>query len=137
VVKGDQHPNVYLFSQPHEALSATVLDREEDDIKGLALLLLKSRQPIPGIDALKLRSTSELGNGESVRVIGFPDGTSLWTVETGNIKRLQGRDLILSGMIREGESGSPVILNQQVTGLVTDITQAEAYAVRAEIISRM
>lgn len=135
VVKGDQRPNVYFFAQPHDALSAIVLDREEDDSKGLALLLLKVRdQPFSGVTALKLGNTAELGNGESVRVIGFPDGTSFWTVETGNIKRLQGRDLILSGVIREGESGGPVILNQEVIGLVTDIGQGDAYATRAEII---
>lgn len=135
VVKGDQHPDVYLFSQPHNALSATVLDREEDDTKGLALLLLKiPAQSFSGVTALKLVNTAELGNGESVRVIGFPDGTSFWTVETGNIKRLQGRDLILSGVIREGESGGPVIFNQEVIGLVTDIGQGGANATRAEII---
>jgi S1-C subfamily serine protease len=54
VVKGDDHSNIYLFSQPHDALPATVLDREDDDSKGLALLLLKSRKDsFFGIAALK------------------------------------------------------------------------------------
>lgn len=112
-----------------------MLDREDDDGKGLALLLVKSSyRSLSGVTSLKLGSTADLGNGEIVRVIGFPNGTNLWTVETGNIKRLQGRNLILSGVIREGESGGPVILNQEVIGLVTDVGQGDAYATRAENI---
>jgi trypsin-like peptidase len=135
VVKGNHRPRIYLFSQPHDPLSAILLDREEDDSKGLALLLLKTDGPAGDrITPLKLRGTNELGNGESVMVIGFPDGTSIWTVESLNLKRLQGRDLILSQGIREGTSGAPVLLNQEVVGLVTDIGQADARATRAEII---
>lgn len=135
VVRGDQHPKVYLFNQQHESISATLLDREEDDNKGLALLLLKTNaQTLSGLTALKMGYTSDLGNGESVKIVGFPGGTSLWTVDTGNIKRLEGRNLVLSGAIKEGNSGGPVILNEQAVGLVTDVGQSEVYATRAEVI---
>lgn len=135
VVRGSKRHSVYLFSQQHEPLSATVIDREEDDTKGLAILLLKvDRQTSAKLTALKLRNTSDLGNGESVRILGFPGGTSLWTVDSGTVKRLEGRNLVLSGAVRAGSSGGPVILDERAIGLVTDVSQSDAYAARAESI---
>lgn len=138
VVRGEEHPKVYLFSQQFESLTATVLDREEDDNKGLALLLLKTNALTASkLIALKVANTSGLGNGEDVKIIGFPGGISFWTVDIGNVKRLEGRNLVLSGAIRGGNSGGPVILNQCAIGLVTDIiktdtSQSDAYAAGAE-----
>lgn len=133
VVRREQFPRVYLFSQQFESLTAEVLDKEEDDNKGLALLLLKTNeQSASKLAALKMGNTTDLGNGESVKIIGFPGGTHLWTVDNGNVKRLEGRNLVLSGEIRGGNSGGPIILNQQAIGLVTDVSQPDAYAGRAE-----
>jgi S1-C subfamily serine protease len=135
VVKGEQFPKIYLFSEQFESLSATVLNREDDADKGLALLLLKiDGQTSSKLTALSMVNTSDLGNGESVKIIGFPSGTSLWTVDNGYVKRLEGRDLVLSGTSREGNSGGPVILNEQVIGLVTDIDSSDAHATRAEFV---
>lgn len=133
IVRGDQHPNVYLFNQGFQPLSATVIDMEEDDVKGLALLLVNTtEQSAAKLVAIKLRSTSDLGNGENVRVIGFPGGTSIWTVDSGTIKRLEGRNLVLSGAISGGNSGGPIVLGQHSIGLVTDVSQADGFATRAE-----
>jgi hypothetical protein len=133
VVKGGRSHKIYLFSDQYESSTATVLDREEDDTKGFALIRFEiDGQAASKITHLDFSSTSELGNGESVRLIGFPGGTSLWTVDNSYIKRLDGRNLVLSGTIREGNSGGPVILNGRVIGLVTDIAQSDAYASRAE-----
>lgn len=135
VVRGNQHPSVYLFNQQRDALQAELLDREDDDTKGLALLRLKvSSALVTGIRALHLSYTSQLGGGEDVKVIGFPDGTAFWTVDRGSIARIEGRNLVFSGSIRGGNSGGPVILNGSVVGVVTDVTQAAAYAARGEVI---
>lgn len=135
VVKGDQHPRIYLFNQQRDPLQAELLDREDDDLKGLALLRLKVPARIAsGITALKLSSTTQLGGGEDVKVIGFPDGTAFWTVSNGSIARIEGRNLVFSGAIRGGNSGGPVIFNGLVIGMVTDVSQATAYAARGEII---
>jgi hypothetical protein len=135
VVKGDQHPIIYVFNQQHDGLQAEVLDREDDDIKGLALLRLKVRSSVAvGITALKLSYTSELSGGEDIKVIGFPDATAFWTVVNGSVARIEGRNLVFSGGIRSGASGGPVILNGLVIGLVTDISQSSAYAARGEVI---
>jgi S1-C subfamily serine protease len=111
VVKGAQNHRVFLHTKPHESVSAEVLDRQLDDTKGLALLLLKANaRTVSGLTALRFGPTDNLGNGEGVKVIGFP-GTSIWTVESSSIRRKEGSDLVLSGQIRGGNSGGPVILN--------------------------
>jgi Trypsin-like peptidase domain len=135
VVTGEQHPSVYLFNRQHDPLPASVIDREEDDTKGLALLLLKvPREMAPRVAALKISNTSELSGGEDVKIIGFPDGTTFWTVSSGSIARVEGRSLVFSGAIRGGNSGGPVILNGQVIGMVTDVEPTLAYADRGEDI---
>jgi hypothetical protein len=116
-------------------VEAEVLDREEDDVKGLALLRLKVRSGMAkGVTALELGATTQLGGGEDVRVIGFPDGTAFWTVGSGVIARLEGRNLVFSGSVRSGNSGGPVIFNGQVIGLMTDVSGSSAYAARGEVI---
>jgi S1-C subfamily serine protease len=62
VVKGDQHPRVYLFNRQHTALSSDVLDSEYTDLtKGLELLYLKlPSTSAAGISALKLGYSSSL-----------------------------------------------------------------------------
>lgn len=131
VVKGDQRPLIYLFSQQRDAVQAEVLDRENDDTKGLALLRMKVRSTT-GIMALRMSHTAQLSGGEDVKVIGFPDGIAFWTVGSGSIARIEGRNLVFSGPIRGGNSGGPVISNGLVIGIVTDVSQASAYATRGE-----
>jgi hypothetical protein len=135
VVKGAQNHRVFLYSRQHEPISAEVLNRQLDDTKGLALLLLRAdARTASGLTALKFGPSEGLGNGEPVKIVGFP-GTSIWTVENSSIKRLDGNDLVLSGQIRGGDSGGPVILNQEVVGLVTDVSEPDAYASRGEIVA--
>lgn len=135
VVRGDQHPSVNLYNHQQDALRAEVLDREEDDTKGLALLRLKLLSTAAtGIMTLKLGYTSNLNGGEDVKVIGFPDGTAFWTVNNGSVARIEGRNLVFSDAIRGGNSGGPVILNGVVIGMVTDVSQSSAYAARGETI---
>lgn len=135
VVKGEHRPTIYVFNQQHDSFEAEVIDREDDDIKGLSLLRAKLPTHLASkIIALKLSSTKELNGGEDIKVIGFPDGTSFWTVSSGSIARVDGRNLLFSGAIRGGNSGAPVISNGLVIGIVTDVSQSFAYAARGEAI---
>lgn len=135
VIRGDQRPNVYLFGRQHDALPSDVLHIEDDDTKGLGLLHLKiGSTDVTGVAALKLGPTSQLNGGEEVKVIGFPDGTEFWTVGSGSVGRIEGRNLVFSGAIRGGNSGGPVISNGVVIGMVTDVNQTSAYAARSEAI---
>jgi hypothetical protein len=135
VIRGTQHPGVYLFNKQYDALSADVLDMEEDDLKGLGLLRLELPAGLlNGITSLKLGPSSQLDGGEDVKVIGFPDGTEFWTVGSGNVARIQGRNLVFSGAIRGGNSGGPVISQGVVIGMITDVSQNLAYAARGEAL---
>lgn len=135
VVRGDQHPQIYFFDQPRDPIQAELLDREDDETKGLALIRAKvdSRLVSTSI-ALEFSPTSQLTGGEDVKVIGFPDGVAFWTVSTGTIGRLEGRNVVFSGRLSGGNSGAPVIRGGLVLGLVTDVTQSSSYASRAEVI---
>lgn len=136
VVKGDQHQKIYLFNRPHTALSSEVLDSEySDPTKGLALLYLElPSTSAVGITALKLGYSSSLDGGETVNIVGFPDGTNFWTVGTGNVARIEGRSLVFQGTVRSGNSGGPVIHDGLVVGMVTDVSQSSGYAARGEAL---
>jgi hypothetical protein len=136
VVRGDQHPQIYFFSQPREPIQAELLDREEDETKGLALIRARVDSRLAStIIAVEFSPTSQLTGGEEVKIIGFPDGVAFWTVSTGTIGRIEGRSVVLSGTLRGGYSGAPVIRDGLVLGLMTDVTQSSSYASRAEVIA--
>jgi hypothetical protein len=136
VVRGDANPEVYMFTRQNEPLRATLVHREDDDQKGLALLWLKAdRQALTGLMALGIGSSAGLEGGEEVRLVGFPDGTAIWTVTPGAVARLEGREVVLAGPVPSGNSGGPVLLGNQVIGLVTDSGATLAYAVQAESIA--
>lgn len=139
VVTGNGNPAVYLFNHPLDPLSAELINREDESQKGLALLRLRSNNPetFSGLTALRFGASSQIGGGESVRIIGFPGGTSFWDVSAGTLSRVEGNNLVFAGPIRGGNSGGPVILsNGQVAGLVTDTIESQdaSYAAKAEII---
>jgi hypothetical protein len=135
VVRGSEHPEIYFMNRPNDSFPSDLIDREDDDQRGLALLVVKpDRQTLNSLTVLKMGNPSVKG-GEAVNVIGFPDGTAFWSVTPASISRLEGRTLVFSGPIRSGNSGGPVLLNSQVIGLVTDTIQQSAYAVRAKNIS--
>jgi hypothetical protein len=140
VVRGNENPEVYLYNRQHQdPLLAKLRYREDESQKGLALLTLKlaDSRKLSGITAVSFGDSAQLDGGETVKVIGFPNDTSIWTVSTGTISRVEGNYLIFSGSIRGGNSGGPVILsNGQVIGMVTDTieSQDESSAAKAEII---
>jgi V8-like Glu-specific endopeptidase len=139
VVKGSENPEVFLYNRQQEALSAKLRYREDENLKGLALLTLKSNdaKTFSDLVAASFGDSSQLNGGELVKIIGFPDGTSFWTVSSGTISRVEGNYLIFSGPIRGGNSGGPVILNDgQVIGMVTDTIESQeiSSATKAETI---
>lgn len=137
VVRGDGQPTLYLYNRPQDPMTATAKDIEEDGLKGLALLTLKaSEATFSGLKELGFKESSQLNGGEDVKIIGFPDSTDIWTVSSATVARLEGRNLVFSGVIHGGNSGGPVLLNGQVVGLVTDVNRDQelTYAARSESI---
>jgi S1-C subfamily serine protease len=137
VVHGNGDPDLYLYNRQQDPIRATVRDIEEDGLKGLALLTLKANEAtFSSLREFTFKDSSQLSGGEDVRIIGFPDSTEIWTVSSATVARLDGRNLVFSGIIHRGNSGAPVLLNGQVVGLVTDINRDQelTYAARSESI---
>ena len=94
VVAGDPNPKVEFFTKQHAQFPAEVLPGAEgdDDVGGLALLLVKGKENLPsGLGALPLASTSLML--EDMVMIGFPLGTGPWHITKGNIGSRQGRTI--------------------------------------------
>lgn len=137
VVRGDANPEVYLFTRQREPLRAMLINMEEDDRKGLALLWLKvDGEALAGLRALSIGSSSGLDGGEEVTLLGFPDGTSIWTVTRGTVARREGREVVFSGAVATGNSGGPLLHGGRVVGLVTDRGPTFSYAAQAESVTQ-
>ena len=124
VVEGDNQPEVEFFTRRNQPVQASVVGLEGGDPKGLALLLVKGKENLPsGLEAFSLASSVELKGGDEVTIIGFPRSAGPWSVIKGNIVSRQGRDVIFSAAIDEGNSGSPMIQDGRVVGLVTELSE--------------
>lgn len=137
VVSGAQFHDVYFLNRT-TPIQGKVFDREEDALKGLALIVVKRDASTPtSVTVMDLGQSINLKGGESIQTIGFPGGTKISTVGTGSIKRLEGRSLVLSGEATKGDSGGPVLLNGVAIGLITDVMEPDRifYAVQAESIA--
>lgn len=139
VVRSNENPEVYLYNrQQQDPLVAKLRYREDESQKGLALLTLRSTEPktFSGITSVNFGRTDQLEGGEPIRIIGFPNDTPFWSVNSSTVSRVEGNYLIF-GSVKGGNSGGPVILNNgQVIGMVTDTieSQGESSAAKAEII---
>ena len=120
VVAGDQYPRVEFFTKRNVPISAEVLGLEGDDeVRGLALLVVRGEENIPkGIAALALTTSGRLSGGEDILVIGFPRNAGPWAVIKGNISSRQGRDIYFSPSIESGHSGGPIIQGENVVAVV-------------------
>ncbi len=135
VVEGDKQPGVEFFTRRNAPVTASVVGLEGGDPKGLAVLLVRGAENLPpGLSALPLAPSLQLKDGDEITVIGFPRLVGPWSVITGNIVSRKGRDIIFDGAIDEGNSGGPMIKKDQVTGLVTEVSQPYGYATPASSV---
>lgn len=139
VVTGDGKPEVYFFNYQFRPLSAEQINRDDDNPKGLALLLVRSDngQMLAGLATLKFADSSDVNGGEGVKIIGFPASSSFWDVSAGIISHLEGNNLIFAAPVRSGNSGGPVVLSDgRVIGMVTDTTESQgtSSATKAEVL---
>ena len=133
VVSGTATPDVYL-PNGRAAIKGRVIDQESDAVRGLALLSVSGRaEDFSTLPTLELGQSLQMKGGEGVWIIGYPGGTSIPTVTAGNVARLEGRSVVISGSVNPGNSGGPAILDGKVMGIITD-AGTFAYAVPAESI---
>src|SRR5690606_27985017 len=101
---------------------AEVLRIEGGDPRGLALLVVRGRANVPpNLQVLPLAASERVGGGESVTVIGFPQGGGAWAVLRADVVSHEGREITLDGSIGEGHSGGPVLREGRVIGVVTTV----------------
>jgi len=126
VVAGDQYPRVEFFTKRSVPISTEGLGLEGDDeVRGLALLVVRGEENIPkGIAALALTTSGRLSGGEDILVIGFPRNAGPWAVIKGNISSRQGRDVYFSPSIDSGHSGGPMVQGGKVVGVVGSGSQS-------------
>lgn len=121
VIEGDQHPNVFFYAAPHRSYRARVLGLEGGDPTGLAALLVEGKIP-SDLVALSLDQAASVSGGEPITLIGFPRAEgSMWTVTTGTLSGRRGSALSFSGTADEGNSGGPVLFQNKVVGIVTEV----------------
>ena len=131
VVEGDPKPTVEFFE--NNKFEAEVLDNEAQE-NGLALLSVKGLIPYD-VMPLYLVKKRNLKSGDALFTIGFPKGGARWAHDELSYYGKIRRNLIFSGSNeKEGNSGSPVIKEEdQVVAIITSITDY-AYAISAESI---
>jgi len=125
---------VNFFPNPDKDYAGTTRNMQGGNTKGLAVI--KVQGPLPeGIRSLVLASSFEVKGGESATVIGFRRSPSIqWGVLQGILTGQTGGDLIVSGVgANEGNSGGPILVNEKVVGVMTEVLDDIGYAVPASI----
>ena len=133
VVEGAVQVEVEFFTQRARPLAAKVVELEGEDPQGLAALLLTGNVP-DGVSVLRLNPAARANAGDPITIIGFPRAGGPWAVTKCEIVGRKAKAIVFSGGIDEGSSGSPLISDGQVIGVVSEARPPFAYAVPAAIV---
>jgi len=111
---------VVFKTDPGTKVSASIHQLEER-VSGLAVLKVKREQVPANIHSLELAELpSQLEKGDELQIIGFPTGAAPWAVVKGNYVGMENRMLIFTGAVDSGASGSPIIKDNKVFGVVSE-----------------
>lgn len=137
VVEGDPSPQVEFFFARGKRIKAEIGQREGDnDDRGLAYLIVRDKNiAAKGIKPLKMNLSRQLESGQEVFLMGFGEGQGDWAVIRATIVSMVGRDIRLDGRVDSGNSGSPIIQNGQVVGMVTQEKQGFGIGSPAVIVN--
>jgi len=125
---------INFFTNPDKGYGGITRNMQGANTKGLAVI--KVQGPLPaGIRSLVIASNFEVKGGESAKVIGFRRSPPIpWGVFQGILTGQIGADLIVSGaVVNEGNSGGPILVNEKVVGVLTEVLDDIGYAVPASI----
>ncbi len=130
VVEGAREIQVEFFTRRNRLIPVRVLRMQGGDPQGIAVLLVE--RDIPDLWVLTLNSVMPVRGGDIVTTIGFPRTAAVpWAVIQGNIVGGTGKEIIFSGAVDEGNSGGPLIKEEQVVGIVTEARPPYARAIPA------
>ena len=120
VIEGSQNIQVSFYKESQNFYPATVFHMEGGDPKGLGLLKVDGQIP-DGLQALSINPAEHAEAGANVIIIGHPRILGVpWMVAKGFIGGLDGRLLGFSGNVEGGNSGGPLILNNEVIGIIVE-----------------
>lgn len=136
VVEEDKAPRVAFLSDPNTDVVAALLKIEGGDPRGMALLVVREAavRILREARVLSMAAANDLAPGDAVSAIGFPQGGGGWAVVPATVATREGRELVLSGSIAEGNSGGPLVKDGVVVGLVTSVQGQYARAIPAVIV---
>lgn len=121
VVQGNKHPSVEFFSRRNVVVEGEVIEREQESDQGLALLVVRGKQNFPpDLPVLPITAGDLLSQGDDVTAIGFPKGGGLWSVTRMTVSSRQGRNILVSGTVDEGNSGGPVLRGGEIAALMLE-----------------
>jgi len=133
VVEGDPSPDVEFYTQRNHLVSARIVGMEGGNDRGLAGLIVEGPLP-PGMRPMPLNKQLDVFPGDAVTLVGFPRMAGVpWAVTKGETVGRKGRALVFSSPVDEGSSGGPLLKDNQVIGIVTEVGSPFAYAVPALI----
>jgi hypothetical protein len=120
VVGADSTPTVEFFENKESDAKTISVEEPEN---GLALLLVKENIPSDVI-RLYVDKKAKFNVGDEVFTFGFPRGGARWAYSALSYAGQKERNITFSGSdIAEGNSGSPLIKDNQVVGIITSTTQ--------------
>lgn len=129
VIEGDPKPLVAFFSEANRFAQARVLGMEGGGSNGLAALAVE-KGALPTVHALCFEEHQKIPDGASVTAIGFPAAAATpWMVTSGTLSGQRGALLAFTGIVGEGNSGGPLILDDRVVGVITEMREKLGYAV--------
>jgi len=136
VLNFDTEPKVKFFKHEKKFVAEVIKRADEENIDMAVLLLDKEKSDLPA-NLVSLSLSSEfnfLKDTDWVDIIGIPNETNSW----GNFKRKVVKagsfKVTLEQELTDGNSGAPLLKNNQVVGLVGKSKEPFLYAIPITII---
>jgi len=137
VIKDTEHPDIYFFGNTILHQESQILQQD----KGIDLALLKvklSASSLSEVISLNFLIDSKPFAGSSIYIIGIPLNGNDWSIIPCTVQAIESGKIKFSGNIGKGTSGSPVLYNGKIAGLVqkagNQITGLPSEAVISDII---
>ncbi len=133
VVKGVKRPRVALADAPSAWIDAETLRLDALDADGLAVLLVPASS-LQGRRAQKLPlSAAPASPADDVLVVGFPRVMAGLSMLPGRVT-LRPSNLVFSQALPEGFSGSPMLVDGRVVGVVTSTLRDNGLGVPVGVV---
>ena len=121
VVRGDKYPLIEFFSRRNVVVEGDVVERDREKDQGLVLLVVRGKENFPlDVQVLPIAAVDSLSQGDDVTSMGFPANGGQWSVTRMTVSSRQGRNILLSGTVDEGNSGGPVLRRGEIAALMLE-----------------